>query len=159
MMTKIEKQIIETWRLHNRVNIFFIENIPDEALKATLSKRGGRDIARQIAHIHNVRVWRLEAFSKKLKIKLTEFEKGESPDKQRLINALNQSGEVMEKYIEFCITNDGDVSNFSLGVVPMLSYYITHEAHHRGSILLTMKQSGYKLTDELKWGIWDWKKL
>lgn len=36
---------------------------------------------------------------------------------------------------------------------------IAHESHHRGSILLTLKQTGHKLTDELKWGLWDWNKL
>ena len=29
-------------------------------------------------------------------------------------------------------------------------------AHHRGSMLLTLKQTGHKLSDELRWGLWDW---
>ncbi len=96
-MTEIENQIIETWRIHNRINLFVIENIPDDALEATLSKRGGRDIARQFAHMHMARFWRLEAFAKKLKKKLTKFEKQESPSKEKLVEAFEQSGEVMEE--------------------------------------------------------------
>lgn len=157
-MTEIENQIIETWRIHNRIMLFMIEHLPDEALKATLSKRGGRDIARQLAHIHMVRVWRLEAFSKKIKETLIAFEKGESPPKEKLQQALAQSGEVMEKYLRYGLENGGAVSNFKRGVVPMLGYFISHEAHHRGNILLTMKQGGFKLPDELKWHIWEWNK-
>ena len=158
-MSTIENQIIETWRVHNRINLYMLNNIPDEALKATLSTRGGRDIARQLAHVHNVRVMRLESFAKKNQILLQQFDKDESPSKEKLREALTQSGEAMEKFLEYCIENRGEVSNFKRGVVVMLGYNISHEAHHRGSILLTMKQCGFKLTDSLKWGIWDWNKI
>jgi uncharacterized damage-inducible protein DinB len=158
-MTEINHQIIQTWHIHNRINLFMIENIPDEALKATLSTRGGRDIARQFAHMHMVRVRRLESFSKVIDRRLVKFESKESPGKGVLLGAFEQSGEVMGEYMQFCIENQGAVSNFKRGVVPMLGYYISHEAHHRGNILLTMKQSGYKLPDALKWGIWEWNKI
>ena len=158
-MSGLENQILETWRIHQRSTIFLIENISDAALQATLSTHGGRDVARQLAHVHNVRAWRLEAFSKKIGQKLTEFAKGESPVKKALLEAFAQSGEVMEKYIRQAIENGGTVSNFKRGVVPMIGYYISHEAHHRGHILLTMKQSGHKLPDTLKWNIWEWNKI
>jgi hypothetical protein len=158
-MPEIANQIIETWRIHHRLMLFMIENISEEAMQATLSARGGRDVARQLAHIHMVRVPRLEAFSKKIKMPLIKFEKGETPSKKTLLEALTQSGIVMEKYIQYCLENGGAVSNFQRGVVPMIGYFISHEAHHRGSILLTMKQSGFKLTDALKWQIWEWNKM
>jgi len=106
-----------------------------------------------------VRVWRLEPFSQKTKTPLIKFEKGETPPKKKLLEALAQSGTVMEKYIQYCLENGGAVSNFQRGVVPMVGYFISHEAHHRGSILLTMKQSGFKLPEALKWKIWEWNKI
>ena len=33
------------------------------------------------------------------------------------------------------------------------------DAEVRGSILLTLKQTGFKLNDQLRWGIWDWQYL
>jgi len=42
---------------------------------------------------------------------------------------------------------------------PLIGYTISHEAHHRGNILLTIKQRGFKLACELKWGIWEWNKI
>ncbi len=158
-MTAIEKQIIETWQIHNRVNIFMINRIPNDALKTTMSTRGGRDIARQFAHMHNVRVWRLKSFAKKRGLKLTEFDKNDSPVRKILLKAYEQSGKAMEEYLKHCIENKGTVSNFKRGVVPMLAYYIAHEKHHHGNMLLTMKQKGFKLPDELKWGIWEWNKI
>ena len=159
LLAELCRQITEIWRIHNRVNLFMIKYIPDDALKATLSTRGGRDIARQLAHVHNVRISRLTPFAKKIQTKLKEFDPKLSPEKKELLEAFKQSGEVMEKYIEHCLANGGNVSNFKLGVVPMIGYYISHEAHHRGHLLITMKQAGFKLPDTLRWGIWDWSKL
>lgn len=158
-MTHIEKLIVETWRIHNRSCLFLIKNLPQEAMHATLSTRGGRDIARQLAHLRNVRAWRLQAFSKKIGRKLVEFETEEHPNKKTLLEALEESGDVMERYVQHCIDNGGKVSNFKRGVVPMIGYYIAHEAHHRGNIYLTMKQCGIRIPDTLKWGIWEWNKI
>ena len=158
-MSNFESQIIDTWNIHNRINLFMIENIPEEAFKATLSTRGGRNISRQLAHVNNVRVWRLKPFAKKISENLIEFEKEESPGKKKLIKAFRQSSEVMEKYFRYCLQNNFEVSNFKRGVLPMLGYYISHEAHHRGNILLTMKKSGFPLSDALKWEIWDWNEI
>ncbi len=158
-MSSLEEQILETWRIHNRINLYMLENIPEDAFSATLSKRGGRDIARQVAHLHNVRVARLTSFAKKAGSPLREFEKTESPPKKTLLEAMEGSGKVMEQYLSHCLEKEGQASNFKRGVVPMLGYYITHESHHRGNILLTMKQCGFKLPDALKWGIWDWNKI
>lgn len=159
MIINIETQIIETWRINNRVNLFMIENIPEDALAATLSKRGGRDIARQFAHMHMVRVKRLTAFAKKSATELIQFDKNESPSKKSLLLAFEQSGTAMEGYMTHCVDQGGVVSNFKRGLVPMLGYYISHEAHHRGNILLTMKQNGIKVPDTLRWGIWEWNKI
>jgi uncharacterized damage-inducible protein DinB len=159
LITNIETPIIETWRINNRVNLFMIENIPEEALAATLSTRGGRDIARQFAHMHIVRVKRLTAFAKKSALELIQFDKNESPSRKILLLAFEQSGTAMERFMTHCVNQGGAVSNFKRGLVPMLGYYISHEAHHRGNILVTMKQNGIKVPDTLRWGIWEWNRI
>ncbi len=35
---------------------------------------------------------------------------------------------------------------------------IEHEAH-RGSGLLSLKQTGHSLADALRWGLWAWNKI
>lgn len=158
-MTGIETQIVDTWRIHNRITLFVIDHIPDAAFAATLSTRGGRDVARQLAHVNNVRVWRVQPFAKRMKLPIMEFAKGETPDRPALRRAFEQSGAAMERFVAHCVENGGAVSNFKRGVVPMVGYYIAHEAHHRGGILLTMKKSGFPLPEALRFGLWDWNKV
>ncbi|HVS80933.1 MAG TPA: DinB family protein [Pyrinomonadaceae bacterium] len=154
------EQLVEAWQINHRVTLRLLDALSEADLRATLSTRGGRDVARQLAHLHEVRAGFAEVTSKtNLKAKLPHFAKGESPSKKQLRAALEASAKGVETSIREGWANNGKLPGFKRGVIPFVGYLIAHESHHRGSILLTLKQTGHKLTDELKWGLWDWNKI
>jgi hypothetical protein len=155
----ILNQITETWGFHNRSMLMFLREMPDDAFSATLSKRGGRDLARQFAHVISVRIYRMDTAMKETGLHLDDFPKDYSPSRDELINAFEITGRLMDHIIAKAIEQNGAVSNFKRGLIPMLGYYITHEAHHKGHALLTMKECGIKIPNSLKWGIWEWNKI
>lgn len=153
-------QLIEAWQINHRVTLKLLKALPDEALQATLSTRGGRDVARQLAHVHEVRAGWAETTTKaNREAKLPHFAKGESPSKKKLQTALDASAAGIEIAICESWARGGKVISFKRGLIPRISYLIAHESHHRGSIMLTLKQTGHKVTDDVKWGLWDWNKL
>jgi uncharacterized damage-inducible protein DinB len=157
MVASLADRLVETWRINHRVTLKLLDGLDDGALKATLSQRGGRDIARQLAHVHEVRTtWFRKADVPK---GITKFAKGESPSKPALRKALNESSEAMERLIRQACEDDGVVGGFKRDIVALLGYLIAHESHHRGSILLTAKQTGHSLGEDLRWGLWAWDKI
>ncbi|MCH7703713.1 MAG: hypothetical protein IIB61_01260 [Planctomycetes bacterium] len=64
--SKMKKELIEAWRTNNRINLLLIERISNDGMKSTLSVRGGRGVAGELAHMHNNRVSQVEKRAKDL---------------------------------------------------------------------------------------------
>ena len=149
-------ELVEAWRTNNRINLLLIDEISDEGMRCTLSKRGGRDVARQFAHLHNVRIWHLQKRARDLAEGLDAFESKDSPSKERLASALEASAEAIETFLVDVLQGRPKRRGFKKGVFTTLAYFIAHESHHRGSILLTLKECGHKVEKDVAYGIWDW---
>lgn len=150
------EQLLEAWMTNHRINVMVLEALSAEALASTLSTRGGRDVARQFAHLHNVRIWHLEKRAKELTAGLEEFESKYSPSKSELLEALEASAEAIGTFLCDVFEGKAKRRGFRKGIFTTLSYFVAHESHHRGSILLTLKQSGHLPDKEVTYGIWGW---
>jgi len=47
--------------------------------------------------------------------------------------------------------------NLSLDVGHVLTYFVAHEAHHRGQIVMVARQTGQRLPRATTDGLWQWK--
>ena len=146
--------IIEALRTSHRINMLLLDAITDEGLACTLSTRGGRDVAAQLAHVHNNRIYQLERRGKGLEAGLSKFPTKTSPSREELRSAHEASVEAMVTYIEG--VRDGTHRTFRKGPVVYLAYHVAHEAHHRGNILLTLKQCGHAVDKDVRYAVWDW---
>jgi uncharacterized damage-inducible protein DinB len=153
----MKEQLLEAWRKANQVNLIFIDQIPDEGMEKTLSLRGGRTVADQLWHLYKVRTQWLEVSAKDILKKYKEEQEGEV-SKKALRKALETSAKAIEELIDRSWANEGKLTGFKKGLIPFIAYLVAHEAHHRGNILLTLKQSGIKIPEALKWSIWDWNR-
>lgn len=150
--------MLEAWQIHSKMNDLLIGNITDTSMQATLSTRGGRTVYQQWVHIHDVRLQWLEVCAKELYKKCKPLDKTMPFDRSTLQNTLAESAKAIKDLLAQSWDDGGKVKGFKKGVIPFLGYFISHESHHRGNILLTLKQSGEKIPDTVKWGLWEWSK-
>jgi uncharacterized damage-inducible protein DinB len=154
----MKEQLIEAWRINNKMNLLFIDNVDDHGMQKTLSARGGRTVYLQLAHVHNVRLRWMEVAAKDIFKKYKQLDTEAPYEKKILQKSFEESGKAIEEFIERSWNEAGKVKGFKKGLIPLIGYFIAHEAHHRGHAILTLKQCGIKLPDVLKWGLWEWGK-
>src|SRR6201996_6148443 len=83
--------LIETWQIHNRINLYLLDAIAEEHL-TDVSASKGRNVGEQFAHIHAVRMMWLKSAAPELLKTLEKIEKDRALDKGALKKALTDSG-------------------------------------------------------------------
>lgn len=150
-----EKDFLETWEIHNRINLYLLEAIEPEHLKdASASK--GRNVGEQFAHLHNVRLMWLKQAAPELMGNLQKVEKEDAADKQLLHRSITDSGLTMKTLFTKGIEAGGKIKGFKPHAAAFLGYLISHESHHRGQIALSLKQANHPLSKKVLFGIWEW---
>ncbi|MDZ4806846.1 MAG: hypothetical protein SGI96_01100 [Bacteroidota bacterium] len=91
-------ELIDTWNIHNRINIYLLDAI-DENYLNDLSASKGRNVGEQFAHIHNVRLMWLKAASPELLEKQNKIEKNNKITRKLLTAELNKSAEAISKLL------------------------------------------------------------
>ncbi len=152
-------EIARAWRTNTSINLMILDAIPDEALGDTLSKRGGRGVAGEFAHLHNVRLMHLEKRARDLAEGVEKLQPKPHPPRKTLRRALVRSGDAVEAFLRELAEGKPGRRGFRRGLHTTLAYFIAHEAHHRGRVLLTLKASGHTIDRDIAMGIWDWDRI
>jgi uncharacterized damage-inducible protein DinB len=150
-----DKQFLETWDIHNRINLYLLDTVAPASLQG-LSASKGRNVGEQFAHIHNVRLMWLKAAAPELLAGLAKLEKENALDKKQLRKSLLDSSAAIKALLEQSLAQGGKVKGFKPHAAAFLGYLISHESHHRGQIALSLKQAGTPLDKKIQYGIWEW---
>lgn len=151
----MEEQLIETWNIHDRIHRYLLNAVQPEALGAVSASKG-RNVGEQFAHVHNVRLMWLSAAAPDLVAGVEKIGKGAAIDKALLEASLQASARAIEAMLRRSLESGGRMKGFKPHAVAFLGYLISHESHHRGQIVLTLKQAGHPVDKATAYGLWEW---
>ena len=150
----MEDQLVETWNIHDRINRYLLNAVPDDSFQSTIGPKH-RTIYQLFAHIHNVRLMWLKSAAPELLGELAKLA-GQTGDRETLASALEASGQSIAALLRKCMAAGGKVKGFKPHVVAFLGYLISHESHHRGHVGWTSKNTGHPLDQKTSYGLWEW---
>jgi uncharacterized damage-inducible protein DinB len=155
--------VVAAWKTNNRVTMFLFENLPSELWAMRVPGTSRRSVRMIAAHIHNARCMWIKMMGASQGIAIPRTVDPRLVRASELLRALSRSSNGIIELLQVGIARGGVVpraawQNFPTDLVHVLNYFVAHEAHHRGQVVLVARQTGYRLPIEITGGLWQWSK-
>jgi uncharacterized damage-inducible protein DinB len=156
--------ILGAWKTNNRVTTYLVERLPSALWDEKIPGAPRRTVRMIAGHLHNARCLWIKTLGKPHGIAVPAHVDRFKVKPNELARALSRSSAGVLSVLQLGIDHGGAVPpspsyvwrNLPLDVGHVLSYLITHEAHHRGQLVMLARELGHRLPREVTNGLWQW---
>jgi uncharacterized damage-inducible protein DinB len=164
-LTDDQDPVLAAWSTTSCVTAFLVERIPALVWRSRIPGIPTRTVRSIAAHIHNSRCGWIKTLGREHGIVLPRPVDQRTVTPRQLVAALKRSSRGITALLKLGESHGGRVPpskayvwrNLALDVEHVLTYFVAHEAHHRGQIVMAARQLGYRLPPEVTAGLWQWR--
>lgn len=161
----LRDSILAAWRTNARVTERLLSCLPDAVYSAQVPGAPRRSVRMIAGHLHNARCSWLRTLGKPHGLAVPPAVDRHAVTRRDLVRALHQSAKGMLELLTLGCDHGGRIPataayrwrNLALDVGHVLTYFVAHEAHHRGQIVLIARQLGYPLPGSDRSDLWQWR--
>lgn len=161
----LQDAVLTAWRTNSRVTDYLIEQIPPVLWSATVPGVPSRTTRAVAAHVHNSRCTWIKTLGHEHGILAPKRVDPRTVTARQLGTALMRSSRGIAALLALGCRRGGRVPpskayvwrNLPLDVAHVLTYFVAHEAHHRGQIVMVARQLKCRLSGSVAAGLWDWR--
>ncbi len=158
--------LLASWRTNDRVTTRFVLEVPLTLWRAPVPGEPRRTVCSIAAHLHNARRSWIRTLGAEHGVPVPDRVDPRNVSRRDLAAALRKSGRGIAALLELGIAAGGVVPpsrryvwrNLPLDVGHVLAYFVAHEGHHRGQIVMVARQLGQRLPLSTTGGLWQWSR-
>lgn len=158
--------LLASWQTNCRVTAYLVEHVPPALWDAAVPGAPRRTIRMIAVHLHNARCMWLKTLGREHGIAVPALADRRKATRRQLLVALGRSSRGIEQLLTLGLAAGGHVPpskayvwrNLPLDVPHVLTYFVAHEAHHRGQIVMLARQLGHRFPADIAGGLWQWTK-
>lgn len=163
----LDQLILPAWETNARVTRLLIAHLPAPIWDLAVPGAPRRTARMMAGHIHNARCMWVRTLGKPHGIRVPAVVDRRCVTKAELVRALRLSSAAIHALLKLGCARGGMVPataayawrNLALDVGHVLTYFVAHEGHHRGQLVLLARQLGAPVPDATRNGLWQWKPL
>jgi uncharacterized damage-inducible protein DinB len=167
MPPDLHDSIIQAWRTNNAVDVSLIDQLPARLWAAEVPCIPRRSIRAIGAHLHNSRCSWIKTLGSEHGIVAPSRVDHRRASPGEVSTALKRSARGIEALLQLGLSSGGSIPpsrryvwrNLPLDVAHVLAYFVAHEAHHRGQIVMAARQLDQRLPLAVVGGLWQWTRL